>query len=307
MTSSNEILFIDRETKKLKVEKVYGQWFLNLIYKNFLGKFFRFLFTNKFFSYLYGLLQDIPLSKGKYENFIKTFDIKMEEFELDNPHEEVPYKTFNDFFIRKFKQGKRVFTDTPHSLPAFSEGRYFVYQEINDFLSFPIKGIYLRPKDILGEENPWGSQFEGASLIISRLCPVDYHRFHFPDQGKIIKRYRLKGLLESVNPIGLRYNQKLYLKNERQISLLETKYFGKMAFIEVGAICVGKIIQTKKVNLNFERGEEKGYFLFGGSSILVFIEKGKVIFDEDILENTKNHQETFIKLGSQIGILNKTL
>ena len=305
MTSSNEILYIDRETKNLKVEKVYGQWFLDLIYRNFLGKGLRFLFTNKLFSSLYGLLQDIPLSKGKYENFIKTFDIKMEEFELDRPDEKIPYKTFNDFFVRKFKPGQRVFTDTPHSLSAFSEGRYFVYQEINDSLSFPIKGKYLNPKEILGEENPWGSHFEGGSLIISRLCPVDYHRFHFPDEGKIIKSYRLKGHLDSVNPIGLRKNQKLYLKNERQISLLETKNFGKMAFIEVGAICVGKIIQTKKINLNFKRGEEKGYFLFGGSSILVFIEKGKVLFDEDILENTKNHKETFIKLGSQIGISNK--
>ena len=84
-----------------------------------------------------------------------------------------------------------------------------LYQEVNDSLSFPIKGTYLNPKDILGEGNPWGSNFEGGSLIISRLCPVDYHRFHFPDEGKIIKSYRLKGHLDSVNPIGLGNNQKL--------------------------------------------------------------------------------------------------
>lgn len=301
MSYSNEILYIDRESKKLKAEKVYGQWFLDLIYKNFLGKKIRFLFTNKLFSALYGSFQDLPLSKTKYENFIKTYDIKMDEFELDRPDAEVPYKTFNDFFVRKFKPGKRTFSESAPIFPAFSEGRYLVYQEISDSLSFPIKGVYLNPKVILGQENPWNSFFKGGSLVISRLCPVDYHRFHFPDEGKLVKSYRVEGDLHSVNPIGYKYNQKLYLKNERHVNLLETKNFGKIAFVEVGAICVGKIVQTKKNSFNFKKGEEKGFFLFGGSSILVFIEKGRLFFDKDILENTEAKKETFIKLGSQIG------
>ncbi len=228
MTSSKETSYIDRESKKLKVEKVYGKWFLDLIYKNPLGKNLRFLFTNKFFSYLYGKIQDLPLSKAKYENFIKTFDIEMSDFNLDRPNNEVPYKTFNDFFIRSFKQGKRTFPKEFHSFPAFSEGRYLIHHELNDTLTFPLKGIYLDPKSILGHDNPWTQHFDGGSLIISRLCPVDYHRFHFPDDGKLIKSYRVKGELQSVNPTGQKYNQKLYFKNERQINLLETKHFGKI-------------------------------------------------------------------------------
>ena len=302
MRDPYEIHFIDRETKKIKKEKVYGQWFLDLIYSNFFGRKLRFLFTNRLFSSFYGFFQNLPLSQIKYETFINKYNINMEEFKLDQPNDKVPYKTFNHFFIRKFKEGKRPFALGPHILPAFAEGRYLVYPEINDSIHFPIKGTYLKASDFLGQYNSWGHYFQNGSLIITRLCPVDYHRFHFPDDGKIIKSYRVSGPLHSVNPIGIQHNQKLYLKNERHVNLLETKNFGKMAFIEVGAICVGKIIQTKKES-EFKKGEEKGYFLFGGSSLLVFLEKNQVIFDQDIIQNTHNQKETYIKLGSKMGSL----
>ena len=185
MQPPDEILYVDRETNKIEKEKVYGQWFLDLIYKNFFGKKFRFLFVNRWFSFFYGLFQNVPLSKTKYENFIKKYHINMEEFELDHPKEKIPFKTFNHLFIRRFKKGKRPFSLDPTIFPAFAEGRYLVYPEISDSLSFPIKGTYLRPKDILGPDHSWHKYFNKGALIIVRLCPVDYHRFHYPDEGKL--------------------------------------------------------------------------------------------------------------------------
>ena len=296
---SDEINIVDRENAKEMTEKVYGQWFLSLLYNSFPGKILAPFFTNKIFSKIYGSLQDLPLSQSKYESFIKNFDIKMEEYILDHPDEKVPFKTFNDFFIRQFKENARPFPKQDEEFPAFSEGRYLIYDEINDKVVFPIKGHYLGVQQIL-ENKELAEKFEGGPLIVSRLCPVDYHRFHFPDNGKIVQSYRTSGKLNSVNPIALKHSPKLYFENERHITIMETNNFGTLAYIEVGAICVGKIIQNYKGN-DFSKGQEKGYFLFGGSTVLLFAQKGKLSLDQDILDNTKNHKETFIKLGSRIG------
>ena len=138
-------------------------------------------------------------------------------------------------------------------------------------------------------------------MMIARLCPVDYHRFHFPDSGSMVERYTLSGKFHSVNPVALKAQPTIFLENERCVSILKTDNFGYLAYVEVGALCVGKIVQSTNEMVRFERGQEKGYFLFGGSTVIVLGEKGKWLPDSDILENTRKGHETFIKLGACIG------
>jgi len=137
--------------------------------------------------------------------------------------------------------------------------------------------------------------------MIARLCPVDYHRFHFPDDCKILDSYRIHGKFHSVNPVALAANGKVFLENERQVTILESDNFGKLAFIEVGAMCVGKIVQTYAAGqAKFKRGAEKGYFLFGGSTVIILGEKDRWIPANDILENSEKGIEVLVPLGDVV-------
>jgi phosphatidylserine decarboxylase len=142
-------------------------------------------------------------------------------------------------------------------------------------------------------------------LLLARLCPVDYHRFHFPDNGQVVEDYRIHGLFHSVNPLALKVKPDIFIQNERHVTILDTENFGKLAYIEVGAICVGKIIQSTKLHPSktFSRGDEKGYFLFGGSTVIVLGEKGKWKPSVDIVDNTHQGIETYLHLGTSVAVL----
>lgn len=294
MSGQRPIVFWDREKNAQETEKVYGEQAVRFFYENPIGKFFtQTVLKRPLLSKIYGDIQSSPKSKSKIKPFIQKFDIAMDEYE------DREFKTFNDFFTRKFKPGKRTFNPSPDVLCAPAEGRYLAFREISLDQSFPVKGSHLTPAAILGSSER-ASAFEGGPAFIIRLCPTDYHRFHFPDNGKVEEHFRVPGKLHSVNPIALESYSKIFMTNERQVSLLDTEYFGKLAYIEVGAVCVGKIQQTHALNQPFNKGDEKGYFEFGGSTLILFGEKGKWKPDEDLLKISDNQMETFVKLGQQI-------
>jgi phosphatidylserine decarboxylase len=189
-------------------------------------------------------------------------------------------------------------------MAAFAEARYFGFESMGENQKIPVKGKYLSA-DALLNNSKWASAFQNGPLLLARLCPVDYHRFHFPDAGKIVEDYRIHGLFHSVNPLALKANPEIFIQNERHVTILETENFGKLAYIEVGAICVGKIIQSKNLNpgVKFFKGEEKGYFLFGGSTVIVLGEKGKWIPSQDISRNTIDGIETYLHLGTPVAVL----
>ena len=138
-------------------------------------------------------------------------------------------------------------------------------------------------------------------LFIARLCPVDYHRFHFPDDGHYLDLYRIPGRLHSVNPMALKAKGDILITNERHVSILQLKHFGKMAFIEVGATCVGRIVQLSPNDREFKRGDEKGMFLFGGSTVIGIGQPGAWELAPNILEHTNNRIESYLRLGHCIG------
>jgi phosphatidylserine decarboxylase len=291
-----EIKYFNREENFTQVEMVYGDAVVRWLYNSASGNLLSHILCKAPISKGYGLIQSNSLlSKNKVKPFVQKFSIKLDEYE------DQEFKTFNDFFIRKFKPGKRSFTQIAGEMPAFSEARYFGYEEITDKTQIPVKGIYLQSKDLIANEK-WNKTFEGGPLMIARLCPVDYHRFHFPDDGEVLDEYRVKGLLHSVNPIALKKKEDIFITNERHVSILKTKNFGKIAYIEVGAICVGKIVQSYK-GTSFRRGDEKGYFLFGGSTVIIVGEKGMWKPSSDILNYTAKKMETYIKLGQPVAQL----
>ena len=297
-----EIKFFNRINNKIENEKVYGDAFIKFLYCSVAGQRIGGLVTNKLVSQAYGAFQDLPLSHRKVRPFIDKFDIPINDYEpgsLGSSDIKDSYKTFNEFFIRKFKLGKRPFVSEPHRMAAFAEARYVGFDATEDNKTYPVKGTFLRAKDLVANDHV-SKIFEGGPLLIARLCPVDYHRYHYPDNGKVLDNFRVPGAYDSVNPLALRYKNQIFIKNERHVSILQTENFGRLAYIEVGAIMVGKIVQTHRWNKNFMRGEEKGYFLFGGSTVIVLGEKGAWKPSEDISKNTAKGIETYLHLGQEV-------
>lgn len=286
------IQYWNRRRNKIETEEVYGGAMIDLLYGNIFGyRLTDLLLTRKFFSRAYGALQNTSWSRRKIAPFQQRFGID------PNDWQDSSFRSFNDFFIRRFREGKRPFPAEASAMGAFAEARYLAYSDSRLASSVPIKGLNLDPLAILGQ-TPGREKFHGGPCLLARLCPVDYHRFHFPDTGTLAHFHEESGKLHSVNPAALRQNPDLFLENERHISLLDTENFGQLAYVEVGALCVGKIVQTG--GKTFRRGEEKGYFLFGGSTVILFGEAGKWEISEDLLRHTKEGIETLVELGSPI-------
>ena len=282
---------------------MYGTALIDLAYKNKIG----FFITDKilasgWLNRLMGAYEDSSFSTSKIKKFIADYSLDMSEFES------VSYRSFNDFFTRKFKPGKRVFKTSPTTFCAGAEGRYLAFETLSSKTKVKVKGIDIDLQVLLGSEK-LAEAFHGGTLIICRLCPVDYHRYHFPISGKLTSAHTIHGEYHSVNPVALEIDPAIFLKNERQIAMLEHSLFGEVAMIEVGALGVGKIVQSAYAqslssdapSLKFDKGQEKGYFLFGGSTVLWLIQKGKLELSEDLAQNSKSGLETWIPLGGTLG------
>lgn len=299
-----DIKYYNREKKKIEIEKVYGDKAVKWLYNSSLGKLISPIAASSMVSKFYGALQSSKLSQRKIKPFIENFHIDMEDYEPQEGYsfEDGPgYRDFNHFFIRRFKYGKRSFPREPTYLGAPSEARYFAYEKIDEDEKIPVKGSFLTPKALIDNEK-WNETFKDGPLLLARLCPVDYHRFHFPDKGRVIDEFTNHGELHSVNPIALKKRPDIFCRNERVVTIIETECFGKMAYIEIGATMVGKIVQNYE-GPYFKRGQEKGYFLFGGSTVVLIGEKGKWVPDSDLIDYTKKGMETYLKLGAHLGHL----
>lgn len=304
VSNTPEIKYFNRMSGKTELEKVYGDKFIKFLYCSTAGQKIGNAFTNKYFSKVYGAFQDLPSSHYKVRPFIEKFNINIQDYEAGTRPSLDPrdsYRTFNEFFIRKFKLGKRSFVSDPRRMPAFAEARYVGFDAVDEKSVYPVKGNYLLAKDLVGNDQV-AKIFEGGPLLIARLCPVDYHRYHYPDSGKVLDNFRVPGIYDSVNPLALKFKNQIFIKNERHVSILETQNFGRLAYIEVGAICVGKIVQSHRWNKPFMRGEEKGYFLFGGSTVVLLGEKGAWKPSADITANTAKGFETYLHLGTEVAV-----
>lgn len=300
-----EIKFFNRNSKKIEQEIVYGDKAIEWLYSSASGKILSPLITSTLVSKFFGLLQNTKLSAKKIPQFIKQYKINMDDFLYEYPVESdgLGFSNFNSFFIRKFKNGKRQFATDKGIVSAFAEARYFGVNEINDNTIFPVKGVHLNPLELLQQSNINAQDFVNGPLLVARLCPVDYHRFHFPCDGEVLSYYNIDGVYESVNPLALKYKSDIFLKNKRSVTIIQNQEFGKMALIDVGATFVGSIIQssTLESGTKFIRGNEKGYFLFGGSTVILIGEKNRWKVSDDIISNTLNGIETYIHLGDDIG------
>ena len=299
MSELKPIRFVELETGLVQEEQVYGGRWIKLLYGTLLGRALSALIAAPPFSRFYGWLQDRPSSSRKVKPFIEQFEIHMEDFLPEEGRSpEAPYSSFNAFFTRRVTDSARPFAQG-EVFPAPCDARYFAYASLNDEVSIPVKGSRFKASALLNHPE-WNGVFEEGPGFIARLCPVDYHRFHFPDTGRVLDSWRIAGALHSVNPWALAFREDIFMINEREVTILETERFGKLAYVEVGATCVGKIQQTHE-GTSFERGDEKGMFLFGGSTVIVLGEPGTWMPDERLLDYTQQGVEAYLKMGQPLG------
>ncbi len=265
---------------------------LKILYNTIDGRILLKVLTLPLFSEAVGMFMDSKLSKPLVKSFVKKHDICLSEYYTDN------IKSYNDFFTRKIKPEMRKIDRNPESLISPCDSKLSVYN-IDSESVFEIKDSCYSIYDMI--KNPkLAEKYEGGLCLIFRLEVTDYHRYCYFDSGRKSNNVHIKGILHTVNPIAFRrYN--VYKQNSREYTLLHTRNFGDAVQIEVGAMMVGKI-QNHHGKCHFVRGQEKGMFLFGGSTIVLLLEKNRALIDEDIIRNTENGFETVVKYGERIGV-----
>ena len=289
------ITYLNRYTGELETEQIYGEGFLKWAYGNPLGKIALHGFIKRpFFSKWYGKRMDNPKTREKIAPFIKEYNMNADDF-LDAPGS---YKHFNDFFYRKLKSEARPIADSNVVFPA--DGRHLGFDNAEDVAGIFIKGQQWDLRKLIND-NELYEEFTDGSLVLSRLCPVDYHRYHFPLSGIAGETELINGPLFSVSPIALRNNLNYMWENKRTRTLLQTPNHGKVLIMEIGATCVGSIHQTYEADKQVSKGQEKGYFAFGGSSTITIFQKDKVNLAQDLLENSAKQQELYAKMGDTMG------
>jgi len=293
------IRYFHRHRSQLETEQVYGEQSLRWAYGNPLGKLaLHALIKRPLFSRWYGARMDRPASAARILPFLETYSLDPAEF-ADPPES---FGSFNEFFYRRLDPAARPIDSNPSSVVFPADGRHLGFQRADQIESVFVKGQAFDLPRLLGDD-ALAERFAAGPLVLSRLCPVDYHRFHFPVAGTAGAPTLINGPLFSVSPISLRQRLACLWENKRVITKLESPAAGTVLIIEIGATCVGSIHQTFEPDTEISKGAEKGYFAFGGSSVITLFEPGRVQLADDLVEWSSQQTELYAKVGTQLGAI----
>ena len=289
------IKYVDRESGQFRTEKVYGEQWLNWLYHNPVGEASLWAIAKrKIVSSVYGDMMEKPSSSDKIQPFIEEYGVDISIAQEQN------FNSFNEFFIRKLKPQARPIIRDSLAVASPADGKVLAYENINNS-DFYIKGVRFNVESFLNNSE-LAKKYKNGSMIVFRLAPPDYHRYHFPVSGKVPQaNTKIDGDYYSVNPLALREKAEIFWLNKREYGVIESPVFGNVVMLEVGATMVGSMLQSYS-GTSIKKGDEKGYFKFGGSTVVLLFEKDKIQIDQDLLFNTSNSLETTIKMGEQIAV-----
>lgn len=290
---SAPLMYVDRATGALQPEKIYGETELDFLYRTLPGKWLRALgITHPWFSHLNALPKKWGPQQARIADFAQRYDVNVDEAEYPPGR----YRSLDEFFCRRLKPGVRTVDGSPDVLTSPADGRLLAYP-IHRGQLLHIKQQQVGIADLLQDETAARDLDNGTALVV-RLAPKDYHRFHFPASGWASPARAAGQRLESVHPIALHSGASSFL-NKRCITRIDSDAFGRLYMVEVGALTVGTIVQRYQSG-NVSKGAEKGYFRFGGSTVvLLWGEQGPVV-DADLRANSERGLETLVQYGSRI-------
>lgn len=291
------IQYFHRAKQVVETEQVYGDKWLRWTYETPLGRSVLSLFVRRVvLSRYYGWKMSQRASAHRILPFIVDYGLDVDEF----AKKPFSFKSFNEFFYRALKPGARPVAPGEDVAVLPADGRHLAFQDVDATENFYAKGQRFDLAKFLGDAQ-LGRDFAGGSLVISRLCPVDYHRFHFPVSGTPGEPRVINGFLYSVSPIALRRNLAYLWENKRAVTLVDSPAFGKVAVCEIGATMVGSIVQTHVPNRAVTKGEEKGLFKFGGSCVVTIFQAGRIKIDADLLASSAKGMEVYARMGERLG------
>ncbi len=305
--SEEPIRYFHRAKRVVETETVYGEKWLRWTYGGSVGRLsLELLVKRAWLSRYYGWRMSMADSTRRILPFIIEYGLDVDEF-AKSPF---VFKSFNEFFYRGLKEGARPIAAAADErvavLPA--DGRHLAFQNVDGAAGFYAKGQRFDLASFLGEahlpeeKRVLSREFAGGSLLISRLCPVDYHRFHFPVSGTPADARLINGWLYSVSPIALRRNLAYLWENKRMVTLVDSPAFGRVAVCEIGATMVGTIFQSYVPGRTVAKGAEKGLFRFGGSCVVTIFQPGRITFDRDLVEQSANQLEVYARMGERLGV-----
>lgn len=284
--------YIDLQGKK--VSNITNQdKLLSFLYTNIFGRMLLKPLIQPQVSKLAGRYLSSAHSKWLISKFIECNEINMDIYE------ECDYSSFNDFFTRKIKPDCRPVPEDLDVLISPCDCLATVYP-IQENTTFSIKNTEYTLRSLLRSPR-LAKRFRGGYAYVLRLTVEDYHRYLYSVSGKQSKNYHIDGTYHTVNPIANDYLP-IYKENTREYTVIHSKEFGDVLQMEVGALLVGKISNHKQSTV-VTRGEEKGFFEYGGSTIVVLTQKGRVTPRSDLLTNSKNGYETKVLQAHPLGIL----
>lgn len=296
LPARTRVAYKDRATGKMVDEPVFGEKALRWIYEEPLGAAIFGLFANNVaFCTLYGLWQSRRSTVNAIPAFVSKYGVLADEAEKPL----FAYRNFNEFFSRRLRPDARPFAPPP-ALCSPVDGKVVVVPRLAQGLGLPVKGAVLSIQALLGSDKAAEPFSDGAAALF-RLAPYDYHRFHFPSEGEAAPAKLIKGKYDSVSSIALARHPDVYCRNKRASTVVTSQSLGRMAIVEVGALAVASISQTYRPGTVL-RGQEKGLFQFGGSTVVLIFEKGAVVFDDDLLQDAQSGLETSVRAGERIGI-----
>ena len=263
---------------------------LNFLYNTLIGRIILRILITAPISNLVAIYMNSSLSKHKIKKFVDKNDINTFEYEDKN------YTSYNDFFTRKVISVKRPINARKGILISPCDSKMSVYK-INEDLTLNIKDSYYSINSLINDNII--DEYKDGYALVFRLTTDNYHRYCYIDSGTKGKNYRIKGVYHTVQPISLNHYN-FFKTNTREYTILDTDNFGKVIDVDIGALCVGRI-KNNHEEYKFKKGEEKGYFEFGGSTIVLLFKKNVLNLDDDILRNSNENIETIVKYGERIG------
>lgn len=292
------IQIYDRYTGEMRTEAVYGEAALRLVYESLPGRALAWLFVaHPVFSRIFGRSMRRPRSAARIRPFVQQYGINTDE--MAEPLES--FRSFNDFFKRHLKPEVRPVDPDPASSVFPADGRHMGWPVLGRETGIFVKGQRWDLPALLGDA-ALAERFAGGTLVLSRLCPVDYHHFHYPVGGIAGEPRWLGRRLYSVSPLALRKRIAYLWENKRCLTLIRTERFGLVVFMEIGATNVGTIRHRRlPENRRVAKGDPKGWFEFGGSSVLTLFEAGKIELARDLLEQSAVGVELYARVGDFMG------
>lgn len=290
-----EILLYNRQTGQIEPETIYERAVMEFLFNTRPGlAISEWFLKHKWATEVYARRMHSPKSRAKISEFITRWHINTEE--LERPVES--FTSFNDFFIRKLKPSARPIDRDPSHLIAPADSRLLAYPLSRDTV-LPVKGRAFTVRELL--RNEIADQFAGGLCLIFRLAPVDYHRFCYVDDCEQSPVTVINGYYRSVHPLALWQMLPVFTENQREYCVLRTTSFGDVVHVDVGATGVGRIVQHHRQGGTFRRGEEKGWFEFGGSTSILLFRADTICPAADIAEYSARGIETIVRYGECIG------